>query len=136
MRSTTTLALRLSALVAAAGLLLTGCGNKTPDALVRREVAPPTTSDVAKPCTREAPEATAPAAPAPAGLAATYDQPTNTITLTGGQNVTLGALSNKLANKSLITQTGPGEWLLNATIQINQGASLKLASPDVRWLKL
>jgi parallel beta-helix repeat protein len=136
MRSTTSLTLRLSALVAAAGLLLTGCGNKTPDALVRREVAPAATADVTKPCTREATQTTTAAEPAPAGLAATFDQAGDKIVLTGGQNVTLPALSAKLDNPDLLKETAPGEWLLNKTIEINQGASLKIAAPTVRWLKL
>jgi len=136
MRSSTSLTLRLSALVAAAGLLLTGCGNKTPDALVRREVAPPAAADVAKPCTREAAQATAPAEPAPAGLAATFDKVNDKIVLTGGQNVTLPALSAKLNNPDLLKETAPGEWLLNKTLEITQGASLKVAAPTVRWLKL
>jgi parallel beta-helix repeat protein len=136
MRSTTSLTLRLAALVAAAGLLLTGCGNKTPDALVRREVAPPVASDVAKPCTREAAQATAPAEPAPAGLAASFDQANDKIVLSGGQNVTLPALAAKLNKPDMLSETAPGEWLLNKTIEIGQGASLKLSSPTVRWLKL
>ena len=136
MRSTTSLTLRLSALVAAAGLLLAGCGNKTPDQLVRREVAPPATSDVAKPCTREAAQATAPDESAPAGLAASFDQANDKIVLTGGQNVTLPALAKKLNKPDMISETAPGEWLVNKTIEIGQGASLKISAPTVRWLKL
>ena len=52
MNATRTLTARMAVLVAAAGLLLTGCGTKAPDALVRREVAPAVASDVTKPCTR------------------------------------------------------------------------------------
>ena len=48
-------------------------------------------TDLAKPCTREAAQATTPAEPAPAGLAATFDQADDKIVLTGGQNVTLPA---------------------------------------------
>jgi parallel beta-helix repeat protein len=135
MRSTT-LTLRLSALVAAAGLLLTGCGTKTPDALVRREVAPAAAADVAKPCTREATQAAAPGEPTPAGLAATFDQAGDKIVLSGGQNVTLPALAAKLGKPDLVKETAPGEWQLNKTIEIGQGASLKIAAPTVRWLKL
>ena len=60
MNATRTLTVRMAGLLAAAGLLLTGCGTKAPDALVRREVAPATASDVTKPCTRLAAESTAP----------------------------------------------------------------------------
>ena len=73
MNATRTLTVRMAGLLAAAGLLLTGCGTKAPDALVRREVAPATASDVTKPCTRLAAESTAPPESAPAGLAATFD---------------------------------------------------------------
>src|SRR5689334_11476252 len=136
MRSRTSLAVRIGALVAAGGLLLAGCGNKTPDPLVRREVPPPVTLDVAKPCTQEAAQATAPAEPTPAGLAVTFDQANDKIVLTGGQNVTLPALSAKLNKPDFLKETAPGEWLLNKTLEINQGASLKVDAPTVRWLKL
>jgi parallel beta-helix repeat protein len=136
MRSTASLTLRLSALVAIAGLLLAGCGNKTPDALVRREVPPPAAADVAKPCTREAPQGAASDEPAPAGVAATFDQAGDKIVLSGGQNVTLAALSAKLGKPDLIKETAPGEWLLTKTVEIGQGASMKISAPSVRWLKL
>ncbi len=54
MNATRTLTVRVATLVAAAGLLLSGCGSTAPNALVRRDVAPAATSDVTKPCTREA----------------------------------------------------------------------------------
>ena len=136
MRSSTSLTLRLSALVAAAGLLLTGCGNKTPDALVRREVAPAVVTDLAKPCAREATQAAAPAEPAPAGLAVTFDQAGDKILLSGGQNVPLSALSAKLNKPDMLKETAPGEWTLYKTIEIASGASLKLDAPSVRWLKM
>jgi parallel beta-helix repeat protein len=136
MRSTTSLTLRISVLAATAGLLLTGCGNTTPDALVRREVAPATTSDAAKPCDRTAAQGAASADPAPAGLAVTFDQATDKIVLSGGQNVSLAALSAKLDDPDLLRETAPGEWLLGKSIEVNQGASLKVAAPAVRWLKI
>ena len=30
----------------------------------------------------------------------------------------------------------PGEWLLGKTLEVTQGASLKVTAPEVRWLKL
>ena len=102
MNPTRTLTARAAILVAAVGLLLTGCGAKTPDALVRREVAPAVTSDVTKPCTREAAQSTAPADPAPAGLAATFDAAGDKIVLSGGQNVTVPALAAKLTSVSSV----------------------------------
>ena len=136
MNATRTLTVRMAGLVAAAGLLLTGCGTKAPDALVRREVAAATASDVTKPCTRLAGESTAPPESAPAGLAATFDAAGNKIVLSGGQNVTLPALAAKLNKPDLLKETAPGEWLLATNIEIGQGASLKIAAPTVRWLKL
>ena len=137
MNATRTLTVRVATLVAAAGLLLSGCGSTAPNALVRRDVAPAATSDVSKPCTREAAATGAPAAEsAPAGLAATFDAAGDKIVLSGGQNVTLPALSAKLNKPDLLKETAPGEWLLGKTIEINQGASLKIAAPTVRWLKL
>jgi parallel beta-helix repeat protein len=137
MNATRTLTVRVATLVTTAGLLLTGCGSTTPDALVRRDVAPAAASDVTKPCTRQAAGTTAPAAEkAPAGLAATFDAAGDKIVLSGGQNVTLPALSAKLNKPDLLKETAPGEWLLGKTLEINQGASLKIAAPTVRWLKL
>jgi parallel beta-helix repeat protein len=136
MRFPTSPTLRLSVLAAAAGLLLTGCGNTTPDALVRREVAPPAASDAAKPCSRTAAQGAAAADPAPAGLAATFDAATDKIVLSGGQNVSLPALSAELDDPELLRETAPGEWLLGKTLEITQGASLKVAAPTTRWLKL
>jgi hypothetical protein len=135
MRSTP-LALRIGALVAATGLLLTGCSNKTPDALPRREVPAAVKADTAKPCTREAPEGGAAADPAPRGVTASFDAAGDKIVLSAGQNVTLPALSAELGNPALLKETAPGEWLLAKTIEIGQGASLKVAAPTVRWLKL
>jgi parallel beta-helix repeat protein len=135
-KSSTSLAVRVAVLVSAVGLLLSGCGNTTPEALVRREVPPPVSTDAAKPCTREATQTTTGEDPKPAGLAATFDRAGDKIVLSGGQNVTLPALSAKLDDPALLREVAPGEWLLGKTIEINQGASLKIAAPTVRWLKL
>ena len=131
MRSDTSLTLRLAALVAAAGLLLTGCGNKTPDALVRREVragrprrTSPSPAPARRPRRRHRPSPRRPVWPRRSTQAG------DKIVLTGGQNVTLPALSAKLNKPDLLKETAPGEWLLNKTIEINQGASLKVARTD------
>ena len=136
MHTIRTTARRLAVLAATAGLLLTGCANKAPDELVRREVAPAAAADAAKPCGREAAEGGAADGPAPAGLAATFDAAGDKIVLSAGQNVTIPALAAKLGKPDLVQEVGPGEWLVNKTIEIAQGASLKVAAPTVRWLKL
>ena len=92
MNATRTLTARMASLVAAAGLLLTGCGASA-RALVRREVAPAVASDVAKPCTRRTADRRPPHPRAPAGLAATFDRGANKIVPAGGRNVTLARLS-------------------------------------------
>jgi parallel beta-helix repeat protein len=135
-KRSTSLSVRAAILLAVAGLLLSGCGTTTPDALVRREVAPAAATDKAKPCTREAAAATAAPERTPPGLAATVDRVGDKIVLTGGQNVSLSALSKKLDDPALLREVAPGEWLLGKTLEINQGASLKVAAPAVRWLKL
>jgi parallel beta-helix repeat protein len=128
--------LRLSALVAAAGLLLTGCSNTTPEPLVRREATPPVTANAAKPCERAPVEGSAPAETATPGLTVSFDAATDKIIVNTGQNVTLPALRAKLSDKEMVKEVAPGEWLVNKTIEISQGASLKIAAPTVNWLKL
>jgi parallel beta-helix repeat protein len=132
MRST----LRLSALVAAAGLLLTGCGNTPPEPLVRREATPPVTANATKPCERTPAQASTSDEAATPGLTVTFDAATDKIIVNTGQNVTLPALRAKLSDKEMIKEVAPGEWLVNKTIEISQGASLKIAAPTVNWLKL
>ena len=50
--------------------------------------------------------------------------------------MTLPALAAKVNKPDLIKETAPGEWQLGTNIEIGQGASLKIAAPTVRWLKL
>ena len=136
MRSTSSVSLRLSAVAAVAGVLLAGCGNTTPNELVRRDVPAAAATDTAKPCTREAPQGAAAADPTPTGVTATFDAVGDKIVLSAGQNVTLPALSKKMGNPDYLKEVAPGEWLLNKTIEVSQGASLKIGAPTVRWLKL
>jgi parallel beta-helix repeat protein len=128
--------IRVALLLAAVGLVVSGCGNTTPEPLVRREAPPAAASDPAKPCTRMAAEGTAVDEPAPAGISATLDRVNDKIVLTAGQNVTLPALSKELNDPALLREVAPGEWQLGKTLEINQGASLKISAPTVRWLKL
>ena len=52
-----------------------------------------------------------------------------------GGAVSLPALARRLASTAL-RQIAPGEWLLTANLQIEPGADLLIAGPEVRWLKL
>jgi parallel beta-helix repeat protein len=129
---------RIAAPLAALGLLLAGCAQEGPGPLVRRTVEPATQIDPAAPCVRAdagaGSAATDPAAPA--GLAARLDRATNTIVLTGGQGVTLPALGAQIGDENALREVAPGEWLLGANLQVDRGASLQIAAPGVRWLKL
>ncbi|HEY0815281.1 MAG TPA: right-handed parallel beta-helix repeat-containing protein [Pseudonocardia sp.] len=125
---------------AALGLCLlaaAGCATATPPALDRRTVAAPITSDVAKPCTKEAAATSADPAGAGSGtVAAGFDRGTNTITVTGGTGITMDRLSKAINNPAALRELAPGEWLAGATIEIAKGASMTMSAPDVRWLKL
>lgn len=122
--------------LAMAGLLLaSGCSTQAPAALVRKTVPAPETSDPVHPCTREAAAATA--APVAGGAATVrFDAPSNTIQFTQGVNVGLTALSKAVGNPAALREVTPGEWLLSANLEIEKGASLTIAAPEVRWLKL
>ncbi|MBC8077175.1 MAG: right-handed parallel beta-helix repeat-containing protein, partial [Chloroflexales bacterium] len=52
-----------------------------------------------------------------------------------GGAVSLAALARALSSTAL-QQAAPGEWLLTANLQIDPGAELLIAAPEVRWLKL
>jgi parallel beta-helix repeat protein len=127
---------RVAVLTAAAGLLLTACGAAPPEALVRRELPAATNTDAVKPCTREAAQGSPVSERPPAGLAARFDAAGDKIVLSGGQNVSLTALSERLGDPEMLREVAPGEWLLGKTIEVTQGASLKVTAPEVRWLKL
>jgi parallel beta-helix repeat protein len=124
----------LGVLVAAAALLATACSTPMPDAIPKEEAAPKITIDPAKPCTREAP-AGEPATGGGGAPTARYDAAANTIRLTGGENVSLSALADRLGGNTL-REVGDGEWELRADISVEEGASLRIAAPEVRWLKL
>jgi parallel beta-helix repeat protein len=124
----------LGVLLAVAALLASACANPTPDPLTRKEAAADEKADPAKPCTQEASggDGGGQAGGAPA---ARFDAGTNTINLTGGEGVTLPALAQRVSGNAL-RNTGDGVWELRADIAIVNGASLKIAAPEVKWLKL
>jgi parallel beta-helix repeat protein len=116
------------------GGALTGCA-RGPEPLVQREVAAPATVDPAKPCVRQASAAPAeqPGATRTPVRAALVG---GVIRVSGGTDVTLAALSRTVRNPSALKQTAPGEWLLGASLEVLPGASVRLAAPDVTWLKV
>jgi parallel beta-helix repeat protein len=70
------------------------------------------------------------------GLEVSYDEETNTIIVQAGEEVTLPEISQALEQPDLLQELLAGEWLLAANLQINEGAAVEIAAPDVHWLKL
>jgi len=130
---------RVALSIIAVGLALVGCSPAPPPPLVARDVAPLAVVDPAQPCSRAgtpADSSAAAGAPAATGVKAVFDRATNKITLSSGDGVTLTALSKAVANEAALTEVNPGEWLLGANLEISGGASLVVAAPEVRWLKM
>ncbi|MFC5234661.1 right-handed parallel beta-helix repeat-containing protein [Pseudonocardia zijingensis] len=125
-------------LITAAAVLafvVTGC-SAPPEPLPRREVPEHGAVDPARPCSRE--PGTAPAtgtAPDGGEPQARFDAATNTIVLTGGEDVPLPALGEEVADSAL-REVEPGVWFLGANIAVQPGASLRVAAPDVHWLRM
>ncbi len=65
-----------------------------------------------------------------------YDFDTNTIFLRTGTTATLPAVGLALDRPDALRELAPGEWLLSANLRIESGATLRIAAPEVRWLKL
>lgn len=134
MRSTTAVRAVLLALLAC--LCAAACSAGPPSQLTRRAAPPDAVADPARPCSREAPAAPVAAAPAPAGLAATFDKVANRITVTGGTDVALPAIAQAVGDPTALRETAPGEWLLGASLEVERGASVRIDAPAVRWLQL
>ena len=134
-RSGPYLAARVLASVAAVWLLVGACSTPEPP-FTPREVAAAIPVDPAHPCLREAQPGgqsttpPAPATPVRATLAA------GVLTLSSGQGVSLAALSRAVGRSDALREVAPGEWLLGADLVVAKGATLRLAAPEVRWLKL
>jgi parallel beta-helix repeat protein len=127
---------RAALLLALLCLLSTACAPGTPEPLVRHQTAPNPVIDPARPCTGQAlPGPPVPAA-APTRVSASLDSTSNTVVLSAGTGVTLSALSRAVGNPAVLREVAPGEWLLTANIEVRQGTSLQIASPEMRWLKL
>ena len=65
-----------------------------------------------------------------------YDASQNIIIVQEGSNVTLSQISNLLNQPHILLEMRPGEWLLSAHLLIQKKASMRIAAPEVRWLKL
>ncbi|OLT02111.1 hypothetical protein BJF90_04965 [Pseudonocardia sp. CNS-004] len=119
----------LAVLVCVAG----ACASPPPP-LPRRDVPAGVPVDPARPCSREAQAAENPP-PSSDDAAARFNRATNTITLTRGENVSIPALSREVSDSAL-SEVEPGVWLLGANIAVPPGSSLRIASPDVHWLRM
>ena len=124
----------LGVLLAATALLASACSSPTPDPIAKQEAGPKVTIDPAQPCTREASAGGGADEAGGGGITARFVSATNTIELTAGQ-ATLPTLAARVGGNAL-RETGDGEWELRADISITGDASLRIAAPDVRWLKL
>jgi parallel beta-helix repeat protein len=65
-----------------------------------------------------------------------YDIGSNTILLRRGAHTTLAGVSRVIGRPEALRELAPGEWLLGANLRIETGATLRIAGPEVRWLKL
>jgi parallel beta-helix repeat protein len=72
----------------------------------------------------------------PAAQGVRYDPARNAIVLSKAEPTTLAAVSAALGRSEVLSELRPGEWLLSANLEIHEGASLTIASPESRWLKL
>ena len=126
----------LAAVLAGLTVVTSAWAPATPDPLLRREVPANAAVDPARPCSRVAEGVPAADQPVPAGLDARFDAATNTITLFGGQNVSIPVLSGAVHEPNALRETAPGEWLLGANVVVLKGASLQISAPSVRWLKM
>jgi parallel beta-helix repeat protein len=65
-----------------------------------------------------------------------YAADTNTIVLRAGAPSDLPAVDRALGRPTALRELAPGEWLLAANLRIERGATLRIAGPDARRLKL
>jgi parallel beta-helix repeat protein len=117
-------------------MTISACGTPTPELLPRRDVPANEPVDLARPCSRELADARPAAQRDSLDVEARFDTSTNTITISGSENVSIPALSDEVDNPAALREVGAGEWLLGANITVLGGASLRISSPDVHWLKM
>ncbi len=65
-----------------------------------------------------------------------FDSKTNTITVEEGSSMTLATISRALDRPEALRELAPGEWLLAANLRLEEDAEVRIAAPQVRWLKL
>jgi parallel beta-helix repeat protein len=65
-----------------------------------------------------------------------YDHDTDTIVLRRGAQTGLAGISRAIERPTALRELAPGEWLLAANLRVEAGALLRIAAPEVRWLKL
>ncbi|GAA0901963.1 right-handed parallel beta-helix repeat-containing protein [Pseudonocardia zijingensis] len=123
----------LGLVLAVAALVASACSNPTPPELSRKDAPANVEIDPAQPCIRDA--SSGGGGEEGGRATARFDAASNTINLTGGEGVTLGSLAAAVPD-NVLRETGEGEWELRADIAVATGASLRIAAPEVRWLKL
>jgi parallel beta-helix repeat protein len=116
-------------------ILVSAC-TTPPAPLPRRDVPANESVDPTKPCSREVTAAPPRAQPDSPDMDVHFDSATNTIVLSGGENVSIPALSGAMGRPAALREVEAGEWLLSANITVRSGASLQISAPDVRWLKM
>ncbi|MBK9713881.1 MAG: right-handed parallel beta-helix repeat-containing protein [Kouleothrix sp.] len=138
----------MCALLAGCGAAATAPPAPTPAAQPQRTALPPQPTPPAlaalagraRACDAPVDTATNPAQPQPdesAGPAVVhYDDDSNTIELRKGAQATLAAVGRTIGRPDALRELAPGEWLLSANLRVEAGAALRIAAPEVRWLKL
>ncbi len=69
-------------------------------------------------------------------MSVTYDTATNTIVLRAGGPTDLPTISRALSQPHALRELAPGDWLLAANLRIESGATLRIAGPVARRLRL
>ncbi len=98
--------------------------------------ADPAAGAVEQPAPAVASAPAAQPAPVPPSTPAVARFAAGVITLSGGERVTLAELARAVRNPEALRELAPGEWFLGADLVVLPGASVRIAGPEARWLKL